>query len=335
MSARSRLLVASLGIALVMLALRPASAAPAPAATPTPTAKAWETAALLAAPGEPGRLYALMKDSAGPLWAFPAGELRLMISDDYAATWTPFPGGLPAPADCVRSVNLDYATSDGLWAGTCQGLYAWDPAAEAWVKRSDRVTHQVAVAYGEPAKMVALAGSPYVIRSGDGGATWSDASAGLSSFGGMASLGLDPRDNRTLYGIIKPRYAGSYLRRAVQGGQWQTMPAPKNNTPVNTGMAVDGGTGNLYVVTNEARPGLWKSDNPSAVDVRKVKWQRVKDFGPDFIVDLLASGWSPQGLALYVQAWPLKPMTGGAAVGAPFLARSPDGGKSWEMIPTP
>ena len=67
-----------------------------------------------------------MKDSSGPLWAFPASNVRLMISDDFAATWAPFPGGLPVPANCMVNVNLDYAASDALYASTCQGLYVWD-----------------------------------------------------------------------------------------------------------------------------------------------------------------------------------------------------------------
>ena len=47
-----------------------------PAVVPTETAgtssqPAWQVETLLVAPGEPGRLYALLKDSSGPLWAFP------------------------------------------------------------------------------------------------------------------------------------------------------------------------------------------------------------------------------------------------------------------------
>jgi len=177
-----------------------------PLATPGP---AWQVETLLVEPGEPGRLYALMKDSSGPLWAFPASNVRLMISDDYAVMWAPFPGGLPVPAACMVNVNLDYAATDALYASTCQGLYVWDVNGKTWVKRSDRLTDAVAVAFGQPNTVWAAAHGDGVIRSTDGGRTWQDASTGLTTFGGMANLGFDPRDNATLYGIIRPKYAGS------------------------------------------------------------------------------------------------------------------------------
>ena len=195
----------------------------------------------MVAPGDPGRLFALVKDSAGPLWGFPATNVRLMISDDFAATWSPFPGGLPVPANCVVNVNLDYAASDALYTSTCQGLYTWDAGKAAWSKRSDRLTDAVAIAYGQPNKVWAAAHGDGIIRSTDGGKTWQDASTGLTTFGGMANLGFDPRDNSTLYGIIRPKYAGSYLRRGTADGHWQTMPTPLDNVTIETGMTVDGG----------------------------------------------------------------------------------------------
>ena len=140
-----------------------------------------------------------------------------MISDDFAVTWAPFPGGLPVPAACMVNVNLDYAAADALYASTCQGLYVWDPQGKTWAKRSDRLTNVVVVAYGQPESVWAAALGDGVIRSTDGGRTWQDASTGLITFGGMANLGFDPRDNSTLYGIIRPQYAGSYLRRGTAG----------------------------------------------------------------------------------------------------------------------
>ena len=319
----------------------PAPAKPSPSAQPveSPQAtpgQAWQVETLLVAPGEPGRLYALMKDSAGPLWAFPASNVRLMISDDFAETWTPFPGGLPVPAACMVNVNLDYAATDALYASTCQGLYVWDVGGKAWAKRSDRLTDVVAVAYGQPNSVWAAAHADGVIRSADGGRTWQDASTGLTTFGGMANLGIDPRDNSTLYGIIRPKYAGSYLRRGTPDGRWQTMPTPRDNATIETGMTIDGATGALYVTTQVAPVGLWRSRNPNTTDVVDVQWELVHDFGPDAQVSLLASGWGPQGLAIYANIRPLTPLAGGGAtVGNPALYRSLDGGQTWEPLATP
>ena len=46
---------------------------PTEIAVPAPE-PVWQVETLLVAPGEPGRLYALLKDSSGPLWAFPASS---------------------------------------------------------------------------------------------------------------------------------------------------------------------------------------------------------------------------------------------------------------------
>jgi hypothetical protein len=71
--------------------------------------------------------------------------------------------------------------------------------------------------------------------------------------------------------------------------------------------------------------------------VRDVGWELVHDFGPDVRqVSLLASGWGPQGLAIYANFWPLTPLAeGGATVGATALHRSLDGGQTWEPLATP
>jgi len=324
----------------------PTPANPTPASQPTGSPEAsptpvWEVETLLVAPGDPGRLFALVKDSSGPLWGSPASNVRLMFSDDFAATWSPFPGGLPVPANCVVNVNLDYAYSNALYASTCQGLYVWDTNGATWTKRSDRLTDAVAVAYGRPNTVWAAAHGDGIIRSSDGGKTWQDASTGLTTFGGMANLGFDPRDNSTLYGIIRPKYAGSYLRRGTPDGHWQTMPAPLDNATIETGMTVDGGTGALYVTTQVAPTGLWQSRNPNTGNVKDVKWELVHDFGPDARVSLLASGWGPQDLAIYANIWPLTPLTGGGATvggataGNPVLHRSLDGGQTWEPLATP
>lgn len=325
------------------------SSGPAPPATLTPTSAVtpiqaadagdqppWQVETLLVAPGQPGRLYALLKDSAGPLWAFPASHVRLMISDDFAVTWAPFPGGLPVPAGCMVNINLDYAAVDAVYASTCEGLYVWDPLSETWVKRSGQLTNVVAVAPGQPDTVWAAALGDGVIRSDDGGRTWQDASTDLVTFGGMANLGFAPGDPNTLYGIIRPQYAGSYLRRGTADGRWQTMPTPLENVAIETGMAIDGGTGALYVTTQVSPVGLWRSPNPAASDSADVRWELVHDLGPDVQVSLLAAGWSPQGLALYANRWPLAALPGGgASVGSPVLHRSQDGGQTWEPLATP
>ena len=302
--------------------------------SPSPTSgPAWAVQTLLVAPGEPGRLYALVADSTGPLWASPASNVRLRISDDFGKTWSDFPGGLPVDAECVVNVDLDYAATDALYASTCQGLFVWESGE--WVRRSAELTNEVAVAFGQPGLVWAARVGDGVIRSDDGGRTWRPASNGLVTFGGMANLGFDPRDNRTLYGIIQPKYAGSYLRRGTSEGNWVTMPAPQDDATIETGMTIDGGSGALYVTTQVPPSGLWVSHNPSAADLAGVRWEKIRDFDTTARVSLLASGWGPQGLALYANIWPDWYAESSTAPGMGVLHRSLDGGVTWDALPTP
>lgn len=313
---------------------------PLPTPTPTPTPKVeedWEVRTLLAGPGSPGRLYALLTEMASGAW--PAERVRFVVSDDYGQTWFPFPGGLPAGAGCIRNVNLDYAPpGDALYASTCQGLYRW--TGGQWALLSPQETGMVAIVYGQPQRIWATGifqSSAPVIRSSDGGATWVPASDGLIHFNGVANLGIDPRDANTLYAVIWPKYAGSYLRRGNANGQWQTMPTPRNNSQIDTGITIDGATGALYVTSFSPSLTwqLWRSLDPRTPDVNAVQWELVHDFGPDISwATLLASGWSPDGLALYanLSSWVDK-STG--EVGPPALHRSLDGGQTWASLLIP
>jgi hypothetical protein len=319
----------------------PLTDTPAPSTVVAPDAEErWEVRTLLAGPGEPGRLYALLVDESSGAW--PATHVLLLISDDYGETWVPFPGGLPAE-ECVLNLNLDYAVpSDGggldaLYASTCQGLFRW--TGSEWEFLSPRETGMVAVVYGDPQIIwatEAFGQGGGVIRSDDGGRTWQPAGSGLISFNGVANIAIDPRDANTLYGIIWPKYAGSYLRRGTASGRWQTMPTPQNNSVIDTGMAIDGANGALYVMVTSPNAQLWRTQNPHAPDLNDVHWGLVHDFGRDVSVELLASGWGPEGLALYANVWPLVWKDANLAlVGEPALHRSLDSGQTWTELPIP
>jgi hypothetical protein len=174
-----------------------------------------------------------------------------------------------------------------------------------------------------------------VIRSEDGGATWTPAATGLVHFNGVAVLGIDPTNADRLYAIIMPKYAGSYLRRGNGSGVWEQMPAPNNDTVIDPGMAIDGPTGNLYVVTSLTPYQLWRSTNPGA-DPKAILWEMLRDFGPDVWVHLLAAGPRDPGPALYANLTTITQLGGGFIdVGPALLQRSPDEGKTWAALPIP
>jgi hypothetical protein len=311
-------------------------------ATPNPDAalesvERWEVRSFLVGPGNPGRLYALLTDESMAAW--PAMRAELIVSDDSGETWSSFSGGLPAP-DCIRNVNLDYAVQDALLASTCQGLFQW--TGSEWILVSPEETGIVAVAYGDPDTMWATgayAQGAAVLRSDDGGDTWTPAGRGLINFNGVANLGIDPRDPNTLYAIIWPKYAGSYLRRGSALGEWQTMPTPMENTTIGTGLTIDGRSGDLYIIAWDWQDGsyeLWRTSNPSVPDVNDVEWEWIHDFGPDVQVELLASGSLPDGLVLYANIWPVRHLGGSTVdIGPGVVHQSLDGGRTWTPLAVP
>ena len=177
-----------------------------------------------------------------------------------------------------------------------------------------------------------------VLRSSDSGKTWSTASSGLVHFSGIANLGIDPRDSNTLYAIINPKYAGSYLRRGIATGLWQTIPTPLKNTQIDTGMTIDGATGALYVTAYDSaksRWQLWRSANANDPDIGKISWEMVYEFSANVLTTVLASGSSPQGLALYVRLSSANCNPGAGIPCYTLVQRSLDSGKTWALLDIP
>lgn len=294
---------------------------------------------ILVAPGQPGPLYAILADN----YCFSSRtQSKFLVSNDYGKTWTDFPGGLPTGGNCIRNINLDYIANDALYASTCQGLYRWSQSK--WNFVSSQQTDSTAIVYGQSHLIFATArsdqGGP-VIRSTDSGKTWNNAATGLVHFNGVANIAIDPRSSNLLYAIIWPKYAGSYLRRGTANGGWDTMPTPLNNAQIETGMTIDGATGALYVTaynflqssnSSSARMQIWRATDPARPNVSAVTWDQIYDFGENVIANLLASGWSPQGLALYARLTPTNCSSATDSKCVTNVQRSLDGGKSWTQL---
>lgn len=292
---------------------------PPASATPTPAASQWRVQSLLAFPGVSGRLYVLQQQVGPP------PSMRLLTSDDFGQSWAAFPGALPVEAACFHRLNLDYAHLDALYANTCQGLYRWTGAA--WQRISAQETGMVAIIYSQSNRVWATlppgpSDSP-VLYSDNSGESWVPASRYLSQADGVAALAFDAQNTNILYAVIWPEYAGSYLRRTIGNGQWETLPTPRNNAPIDTGFTLDGNKNALYIVSEGEGNQLWRSPNPAAADANTLRWERVHDFGPDIQVELLASGWSAQGMALYANL---------TRAGQSILHRSEDEGQTWTPL---
>lgn len=309
----------------------PILAASATAATPIQAAitevpqQQWRVANLMVGPG---RIYAFLVSTAQQEQV--GGAYQLLLSDDDGKTWSPFPGGLPA-APCLNNVNLDYASRDSLYAGACQGgLYHW--TGSDWALISQQRVSKLEVIYRKPEIMWSSdswPNEPKISRSEDGGRTWVQADAGIARYG-VSYLGQDPRDGNTLYA------AGPWLYRGTPDGQWKLVLTQQwfPDNAIN-GMAIEGGNGAVYVSLSQPNQ-IWRSRNANAADISAIQWELVHDFSEDQAVQLLATGPSPSGLALYANLASIESLEGGGIAYSDYLPyRSPDGGATWERIVMP
>lgn len=285
---------------------------------------------VLVAPGEPGRIYALLTDAADG--TEPAAGARLLTSTDFGESWTPAPSGLPVETDCLLNLNMDYYGATALYASTCQGIYRWAEGSDSWTLVSPEQTGMVAVVYGSAdliwaTKPSGAEGAPLMI-SQNGGESWTEVNTTHST--GVATVGISPRDSQSGYAIVWPGGDGSYLRRGTIFTDWQLMPAPQGGLPVNTGMTIDGGTGWLYVTTTEAEGDrLWRSTDADTPIIDDVSWSEVYRFAPGDQVELLASGWSSIEDQLAIYANLRRDVNGQPQY---TLIRSLDGGQSWAPL---
>ena len=163
------------------------------------------------------------------------------------------------------------------------------------------------------------------LHSNDWGRTWHP----ISSNDNLLTVALDPRNNGTFYGTaLQIGYSSPLLMRGNGEGQWVALPSPEGR-PIGLGFSIDGQTGDLYATTN-GLAALWRSRNPMATDPNEVRWEQVYNFGSGVKIDLLASGASPSGLALYVSDTPLH-----GVERTQTLHRSLDGGQTWHRISSP
>ncbi|MEZ4622140.1 MAG: hypothetical protein R2867_42455 [Caldilineaceae bacterium] len=244
--------------------------------------------------------------------------------------------GLPVADDCLFTINMDYYGATALYASTCQGIYRWAEGNETWAVVSPEVTAMVAVVYGNDnllwaTRPVGAEGAPIIV-SQNGGESWRPIE--IANDGGIANLGISPRNSQNAYAIVWPgaagNSAGSYLRRGSMLSAWETVPTPANNSAINTGMTIDGGTGWLYVTTTETDGDrLWLSTDADTVLVEDVGWREVHQFAAGATVELLASGWSSAAdeLAIYAN---ISTTVNGQTRFA--LVRSLDSGRTWAPL---
>lgn len=238
--------------------------------------------AVLAAPRPAGsRILRL------PVSLYAATAAGIYRSDNDGRSWRAINEGLP-PRAFVLEIAVDPVSPDTLYAGTLgHGIFKSTDGGKTWQAINAGVTvsniFSIAIDPGDPDRLYASYGSvdertgAYrggVLRSLDGGASWSEANTGLPRNVFVSVLRLDPADSSVLYaGYASNDGAGSVgggLARSADGAnRWF---AASNGLPADSpviSLAIDPlSPGTLYAGTfgrgifkSRNRGGSWEAVN--------------------------------------------------------------------------
>lgn len=173
---------------------------------------------------------ALARSSVNTLYA--ATMSGVYKSTNGGSSWTQASNGLPTALSgyqAIRSVAVDPTNANVVFAGTDGFIYKTTNGGATWteaVATGDRVP-VVAIDPRNPQKIYAGTEATGVLRSVNGGVTWTDYSTGLSNLSVQSFL-VDPSNSTVLYAG-----AGDGVFRLEQG-----TCAPEGNTPVGTNVSV-------------------------------------------------------------------------------------------------
>lgn len=301
-----------------------------------------DVVALAIDPQRPSTLYAML---------YGTGVFR---STDAGRSWKiTSPGGRPFLQTVGATLALDPRQPRVLYAGTRQGVYRSANGGVSWQARKrglppGSVVRSLAV---DPATGAVFAGidNHGVFRSDNQGVTWRPAGEGLPGDVAVFDLALDPADSRT---ILAGTSRGIY-RSADQGRSWRLAGVPDD---LVFAVALQK-RGRAYAGTS--RSGIFRSDDAGAT------WKPALDGPPDGgSVQAVAAGtgsvyagtaegrpvsgvfrsfddgatWEPaqSGVTgVNIRSVAVDPADSRrllAAFGTAGLARSGDGGESWEIL---
>lgn len=204
----------------------------------------------------------LAVSSANPNQIVIAGHGVLQSSQDGGTTWQPIAHNLPGTD--LHGFALDPDDPNRMTALVAgRGLFQSGDGGRTWQPLTGQAPADImtlASAGGAPATLYATSMAGGLVRSTDGGATWSRTGNGI--MGMVSAIAVDPAARRTLYAG-----AASGLYKSIDGGtNWTRLAAyPGANVtavavgPAGSGvvLAVAGGDGQALVYRSDDGGATW------------------------------------------------------------------------------
>lgn len=259
---------------------------------------------LVADPGDPSRLYAVVEDNASHAY-------ELFKSIDGGFNWKRADQGLPVGRE-ISALAIDQRSPKTLYAGTLRGLvYKSRDGGALWRPFGPELDGSVANLWVDPAGGVFAATVGGLFHTDHGGRAWADATRGLPATSVVSDLIFPSGSPQALAGVYTYGGVGrdGVFASSDGGASWVLRSKGLSALDV-TSVAVAPDA--LWTIANEI---LFKSTD------RGETWKRVR--------------FEPVGLTILVAVDPAAPETVYAELSDFSLWRSRDGGQSWERTGQP
>lgn len=270
-----------------------------------------DVADVAASPATPGLVLAGIAPGGG-------GGGTLYRSTDDTASWS------RVDALAGRSVyDIEFSGGD-VFVASDSGVWSSTDGGATWTQRDlgigpNQQVLDVALDPADPAVIWAAVAdaqglqSANVVKSADGGATWSDVTPPHTPMSGTA-IAVDPADSDTVVAVFGGAFGGGEVWVSEDGGaSWTDRSAGLPGNPVRAvefaGSRLLVGGGQLF---GSAYFGLYASDDLGA------SWTRLDD-----------AGW-PLAVVTAIAVDPADPQTILASTDGAGVNRSTDGGATWQ-----
>lgn len=253
-------------IAIVLVTVPGLLLSPEPASGATPV---WQKTSL-----DAGRVHAILVHPANPGTVFAGTDRGLFRSTDRGATWGQFGTGIKTSSSATLKILALAAARDGsrLYAGTSGGAFQSTDGGVTWSQGSGmlpgtgmiRYYYAITTLAVDPANpQTVYAGDTgmmtegRVLKSTDGGATWTTAASGISS-DHVKALAIDPDRPVTVYAVVED----SLYVSGDAGASWtKTTGKMEVNSSEADVMTVMVTSDAVYAGTTA---GVWKSGDGGA-----------------------------------------------------------------------
>lgn len=167
-------------------------------------------------------VFSMIVDPSRPSVMFLSACSGIYRSDNYGGQFRKVEG-IPDSARRTRSLRMDPANRNTVYAGTTEGLYKTEDGGEHWTRSTDPdvIVNDVYVDPRNPKHVLLATDRSGILASEDGGGRFEASNTGFSQRQ-VSALLADNRSHGTLYaGVINDKVYGGVFSSSDEGRTWK------------------------------------------------------------------------------------------------------------------